>query len=158
MSRSSVCRDDDKRYKSQGDKWNHVCCLRTGCDVLLTTTEANADSSPFEFMAETRYCAVSSKSQLKEEKVTWTMTIIHTLSLLRVPVFWSLPPPQPRPPINYVKDTASELWGIPRLLTENTLAKNRHRRWRDWKPAGFGLIKVSAVWTKLWCLNFLIKL
>lgn len=78
--------------------WILHVCLKTGCDILLTTTDANADSSPFEFIAETRYCAVSSKSQLKEERVTWTMSIIHILSLLRGPVFCSPPPPQPWPP------------------------------------------------------------
>lgn len=146
-----------KINKSHGDYWGQVCCLKTGCDVRLTTTEANADSSPFEFIAETRYCAVSSKSQLKEGKVTWTMSIIHILSLLRGPVFWSLPS-LAFPPINYVNDTTWDLWGIPKLLTRNTLAKNRHRGWCHWKPAGFGLIKLSAVWKKLLCLNFLIRL
>lgn len=37
--------------------------------VLFTTMEAIADSSPWVFMAETQYCAVSSKSHLKEESV-----------------------------------------------------------------------------------------
>lgn len=44
--------------------------LREKTALLFTTTEAIADSSPWVFMAETRYCAVSSKSHLTEESVT----------------------------------------------------------------------------------------
>lgn len=52
-------------------------CLGLGENLLLTTTEAMADCSPWEFMAETRYCAVSSKSHLKGKNAAMTWTIRH---------------------------------------------------------------------------------
>lgn len=63
-------------------------------DILLTTTEAKAESSPLLFMADTRYWAVSSKSHLQwqtdmwhlhtDRTVTWTSStqeLMHSKSL-----------------------------------------------------------------------------
>lgn len=57
------------------------------------------------------------------------------------------------PPISYVNDTTWVLWSVSNLLTRNTLTINRHRWWCHWKPAGFGLFKVSVVCLKMWCLT-----
>ena len=71
--------------------------FKTLWDLLLTTTEAKADSSPLEFIAETRYCAVSSKSHLKEESIRWSMSMIRTFFPWRISVYSSLPLHQPPP-------------------------------------------------------------
>lgn len=44
------------------------CWIMFGRDLLFTTTEAKADTSPLTFIAETRYWAVSSKSQLERRE------------------------------------------------------------------------------------------
>lgn len=59
--------------------WNHCLVLQLGRvskDLLLTTTEAKAEFSPLLFMADTRYCAVSSKSHLELET-----DVLHTQPL-----------------------------------------------------------------------------
>lgn len=91
--------------------------------LLLTTIEANADCSPWEFIAETRYWAVSSKSHLQETKISWSVTTIRRFT------FNALPPTLVLSATCMILTTRASAVTHSKNPARNTWAINRHHEW-----------------------------